>query len=226
MNGFARARRSAAWLLCCIGNAAAAQSNDGTEGGARAATLGVWSAAMSREDVRLGAIDPDHDDGYLYRLPYGRDESFPVIQGYDSKLSHRGVERFTVDFGMPVGTPVYAARDGVVALVEDSHAVGCAREECGRFANFVVVLHADGTTGEYFHLERGSAVVHRGQRVERGQLLAHSGNTGFSTAPHLHFGVYRLGRDGHTESLAVRFGARGGAVGVPRSGARYLNVDD
>src|SRR6185503_12202533 len=167
MNGFARARRTAAWLLCCVGTGAAAQSSDGTEGGARATALGLWSAAMSREDVRLGAIDADHDDAYLYRLPYGRDESFPVIQGYDSKLSHRGVERFTVDFGMPVGTPVYAARDGVVALVEDSHAVGCAREECGRFANFVVVLHADGTTGEYFHLERGSAVVHQGQRIER-----------------------------------------------------------
>jgi len=226
MNGFAPWRRTAAWLLCCVGSAVAAQSNDGTEGGARSAALGLWSAAMSREDVRLGAIDADHDDAYVYRLPYGRFESYPVIQGYDSKLSHRGVERFTVDFGMPVGTPVYAARDGVVALVEDSHTVGCAREECGRFANFVVVLHSDGTTGEYFHLERGSAVVHQGQRVGRGQLLARSGNTGFSTAPHLHFGVYRTGADGHTESLAVRFGARGGAVTVPRSGARYLNGDD
>ena len=85
-------------------------------------------------------------------LPYGDAESYPVIQGYGSRLSHRGTEHYTVDFGMPVGTPVHAARDGVVALAEDSHDVGCWREECGRLANFIVVLHADGTTGEYFHL--------------------------------------------------------------------------
>ena len=122
-----------------------------------------WSAAMSREDVTLGRVDADHDDGYLYRLPYGDAVSFPIIQGYGAKLSHRGAERFTLDFGMPVGTPVHAARDGVVVLVEDSHDVGCAREECGRFANFVVVLHSDGTTGEYFHLERGSVASSRGR---------------------------------------------------------------
>jgi murein DD-endopeptidase MepM/ murein hydrolase activator NlpD len=162
----------------------------------------------------------------LYRLPYGDDASFPIIQGYGAKLSHHGAERFTLDFGMPVGTPVHAARDGIVALVEDSHDAGCAREECGRFANFVVVLHSDGTTGEYFHLERGSAQVRIGDRVERGQLLARSGNTGFSTAPHLHFGVYRTGHDRTTESLAVHFQTRRGALSNPRSGAYYLNPLD
>jgi len=93
-------------------------------------------------------------------------------------------------------------------------------------ANFVVVLHSDGTTGEYFHLERGSVQVRAGQNVSRGQRLARSGNTGFSTAPHLHFGVYRTGRDRTTESLAVRFETRRGTVGTPRSGARYLNPID
>ena len=93
-------------------------------------------------------------------------------------------------------------------------------------ANFVVVLHSDGTTGEYFHLERGSARVHAGDRVERGQPLARSGNTGFSTAPHLHFGVYRTGHDRTTDSLAVRFQTRRGALSNPRSGAYYLNPLD
>jgi murein DD-endopeptidase MepM/ murein hydrolase activator NlpD len=195
-------------------------------GGARVAVPSGWSAAMSRADVQVGRVDADHDDDYLYRLPYGADVSFPIIQGYGAKLSHRGAERFTLDFGMPVGTEVHAARDGVVALIEDSHDAGCARAECGRFANFVVVLHSDGTTGEYFHLERGSVVVRVGQHVERGQLLARSGNTGFSTAPHLHFGVYRTGRDRATASIAIRFQTRGGAVNLPRSGAHYLNPAD
>jgi murein DD-endopeptidase MepM/ murein hydrolase activator NlpD len=157
-------------------------------GGARVSPFDQSSAAMTREGLTLGRVDADHDDGYLYRLPYGDGVSFPIIQGYGAKLSHRGAERFTLDFGMPIGTPVHAARDGVVVLVEDSHEAGCPREECGRFANFVVVLHSDGTTGEYFHLERGSVQVRAGQTVARGQRLARSGNTGVSTAPHLHFG--------------------------------------
>ena len=159
-------RRTAALLLCIAALRAAADEN---EGGARVAVGSQWSAVMSREDVQLGRVDADHDDSYLYRLPYGNDVSFPIIQGYGARLSHRGAERFTLDFGMPVGTPVHAARDGVVVLVEDSHDAGCAREECGRYANFLVVLHSDGTTGEYFHLERGSVQVRVGERVARGQ---------------------------------------------------------
>jgi murein DD-endopeptidase MepM/ murein hydrolase activator NlpD len=119
---------------------------------------------------------------------------------------------------------VYAARDGVVALAEDSHDVGCWRTECGRLANFVVLLHSDGTTGEYFHLLRGSVQVRLGERVALGALLAFSGNTGYTTAPHLHFGVYRTERDGGTQSLGIRFTTREGLIREPREGARYLNL--
>lgn len=185
---------------------------------------GAWSAAMSRQDIRLGRVDAHHDDAYTYHLPYGESVSYPIIQGYGAKLSHVGAEQFTLDFGMPVGTPVHAARDGVVVLFEDTHDGGCLREECSRLANFIVVLHADGTTGEYFHLERGSVQVALGDRIQRGQLLASSGNTGYSSAPHLHFGVYRTLADGHTQSVPVRFETRLGAIVAPRSGARYVNV--
>jgi murein DD-endopeptidase MepM/ murein hydrolase activator NlpD len=208
----------------------------GVDGGGRAALVSPralpanlsvrWSAAMSRHDLSLGQIDADHDDDYLYRLPYGDGVSFPVIQAYDAKLSHRGAEQYTIDFGMPVGTPVHAARDGVVVLLEDSHDGSCWREECGQLANFVVLLHADGTTGEYFHLQRGSVQVGFGEHVRRGEALARSGNTGYSTAPHLHFGVYRTELDGRTRSVAVRFQTRVGALAMPRTGARYLNVSE
>jgi murein DD-endopeptidase MepM/ murein hydrolase activator NlpD len=227
MNGFSFARRAGAILLFLWSAAAAAQVDDAAvdaAGGARVRVQDRWLGGPSRQDARLGSVDADHDDEYLYRLPYADDASFPIIQAYAAKLSHRGPEQFTLDFGMPVGTPVHAARDGVVVLLEDSYDVGCGDEECGRFANFVVVLHSDGTTGEYFHLAQGSARVELGQRVARGQLLALSGNTGYSTAPHLHFGVYRTARDLGTESLSVRFLTRGGPVSAPRSGARYLNA--
>jgi murein DD-endopeptidase MepM/ murein hydrolase activator NlpD len=220
---FRSLRHVAALLVLLLSAHAGAQVS---AGGARVPVSRHWSAAMSRADVALGRVGADHDDGYLYRLPYGDDVSFPIIQGYGAKLSHRGAERFTLDFGMPVGTPVHAARDGLVVLVEDSHDSGCAREECGRFANFVVVLHADGTTGEYFHLQRGSVKVRVGENVARGQWLARSGNTGFSTAPHLHFGVYRTGRDRAAESLAVRFQTRHGAIGMPRIEANGCRTGD
>ena len=179
---------------------------------------------MDRHDLIIGALDAAHDDAYEYRLPYGEQVSYPVIQSYGAHLSHRGVEHYTVDFGMPVGTPVHAAREGVVALAEDSHDAGCAHEECGRLANFVVVLHSDGTTGEYFHLQHGSVQVRVGEHVARGALLGFSGNTGYSTVPHLHFGVYRTEQGGRTQSLQVSFVTREGLIREPREGARYLNL--
>lgn len=220
----------------CAGTPACERPNDlaAPVGGARTprdwpltlptARPDAWSPGMSRQDIRLGRIDAEHDDDYLYRLPYGDGVSYPIIQGYGARLSHRGAEQYTLDFGMPVGTEVNAAREGVVVLFEDSHDGGCFREECSRLANFVVVLHDDGTTGEYFHLERGSVEVRLGQRVVRGQPLGRSGNTGYSSAPHLHFGVYRTLADGHTQSVPVRFETRLGAIVLPRSGARYLNA--
>jgi murein DD-endopeptidase MepM/ murein hydrolase activator NlpD len=212
-------------VLCPSAAAAGGGRGIGSVTLAAAPVLGrlVGSAQLDRRQVILGAIDPDHDDDYEYRLPYGDGVSFPVIQSYGSKFSHRGAEYYTVDFGMDVGTPIYAARDGVVVLYQDSHEGACWRAECGRLANFVVLLHSDGTTGEYYHLQRGSVVVTLGQRVRRGQLIARSGNTGYSTVPHLHFGVYRTERDGSTQSLPVRFLTDGGLVETPRTGARYFN---
>lgn len=228
MKGLDSARRAAA-LLALLSTASVLAQELALEGGARVATAGLsgqWSAGMIRQEARVGRVDPDHDDGYAYALPYAAGGSFPVLQGYDSRLSHRGAERFTVDFGMPRGSAVHAAREGTVVLVEDSHVVGCELDECSRFANFVVVLHEDGTTGEYFHLEPRTAMVRPGEYVRRGQLLARSGNTGFSTAPHLHFGVYRTDSEGRTQSLPVRFATRAGSVTMPRSGARYLHPVD
>lgn len=177
-----------------------------------------------RRAFEIGIANPDHDDEYAYRLPYGEDVSYEVLQGYGSKLSHRGAEYFTVDFRMAEGTLVHAARDGSVVLAEQSHDRACWAEACGRYANYLVVLHADGTTGEYFHLEPGSLLVDVGERVERGQPLARSGNTGYTTTPHLHFGVYRRDPLGGTRSIAVRFSTREGVINEPRPGQRYENA--
>lgn len=165
----------------------------------------------------------DHDDGYVYRLPYADSVSYSVLQAYGSRLSHRGPEYYTVDFGMPEGTPVFSAREGTVVGIEDRFDQSCWQAHCDQYANYVEIRHPDGTLGRYFHLQQGSVIVEPGQWVNRGKPIARSGDTGFSNVPHLHFGVYQLTRDGVEQSIAVQFAVRGGLVGDLRAGARYIN---
>ena len=172
-------------------------------------------------DWTVGDKDAVHDDDHLYALPYSSGKSYRVIQGYGSRFSHTGLEEFAVDLDMPVGTPVHAARSGVVARVEESHSKGCWNEGCGQFANYVVILHNDGTTGEYYHLMQNGSTVNVGDGVARGQRIAYSGNTGHTTMPHLHFAVYRATEWGNTQSIPVRFQSADGIIDRPRRGARY-----
>ena len=196
---------------------------------ARAASLILFTGLAGAEPLSV-SVEPGvtaasgHDDDYVYRLPYGDAVSFAILQSYGSPLSHRGAEFFTLDFGMPEGTRVYSAREGTVLATEDRFDLSCWSDGCGRYANFVEILHGDGTVGRYFHLQQGSVVVRPGQRVARGEAIARSGDTGYATVPHLHFGVYRIGDGGDAQSIAVRFAARGGLVLHPRAGARYINA--
>lgn len=172
-------------------------------------------------DWTVGRLDARHDDGYVYRLPYADDAAWPILQGVNSHFSHVDLEAWAVDFDMPVGAAVHAAREGIVVRVVEDHDQACWEEGCGRYANFVVVLHDDGTTGEYYHLKHEGAAVDEGDRVRRGQLIGWSGHTGKSTMPHLHFAVYRAESWGRTQSLPVRFATRAGVVGEPRRGDVY-----
>lgn len=169
----------------------------------------------------VGDKDAVHDDDYLYALPYASGRSYRVLQGYGSRFSHTGLEAYAIDFDMHEGTPVHAARAGVVARVEESHSIGCWRDGCGRYANYIVILHNDGTTGEYYHLRHEGALVNVGDSVARGQKIGLSGNTGHTTMPHLHFAVYRATEWGNTQSIPVRFQSADGTVKRARAGARY-----
>ena len=172
----------------------------------------------------LGSRDATHDDEYLYLLPYAGGTSYRVIQGFDSRFSHVGVEQYAVDFKMDIGTPVHAAREGVVARVVESNDKGCWHDGCGQYANFIVVMHDDGTTGEYYHLQLNGALVEVGERVEAGQRIGLSGNTGHTALPHLHFAVYKATRRARFHSVPVTFIAADGVIFKPRRGHRYLAI--
>ena len=173
----------------------------------------------------IGDKDANHDDDLLYRFPYADEKSYRVLQGYGSRFSHTGLEKYAIDFKMDVGTPIHAARSGVVARVVESNDKGCWEDGCGKFANYMVVLHDDGTTGEYYHLKKDGALIDVGERVIAGQKIALSGNTGHTTMPHLHFAVYRAASWGNTQSIPVRFLSADGVVSSPRSGRRYEAAD-
>jgi murein DD-endopeptidase MepM/ murein hydrolase activator NlpD len=97
---------------------------------------------------------------------------------YKVKRFHEGI-----DFSAPVGTPVYATGDGVVKEVKRSRR---------GYGNRLVIDHGYGYRTVYAHLH--SFKVRKGQKVERGQLIATVGNTGKSTAPHLHYEVRKDNR--------------------------------
>lgn len=177
-------------------------------------------------DWTIGDKDALHDDEQLYLLPYESGKSYRVLQGYGSRFSHRGLEQYAVDFNMSVGTPVHAARAGVVAKIEESNEKGCWDDGCGAYANYIVILHHDGTTGEYYHLNRNGALVDVGDHIAAGQKIGLSGNTGHTTMPHLHFAVYRAAEWGNTQSIPVRFLSSVGVVHSPRRGGRYQAVSE
>src|SRR5262249_40529935 len=147
--------------------------------------------------------------------------SFRVAQGQDGAFSHTQEERFALDFSMPVGTPVVAARDGVVVLVRDEFDRGAPDPAYKKRANLVFVRHSDGTLGEYAHLLKGGMRVKFGDRVRAGQVLALSGNTGYSRGPHLHFMVFRAKDSKSRESLSVRFVTKEGSGMVLEEGKSY-----
>jgi murein DD-endopeptidase MepM/ murein hydrolase activator NlpD len=153
----------------------------------------------------VGSTVARHDDSYIYHLPFAPGTTYKVTQGYNGEYSHFGSDQYAIDFKMPVGTSVHAARGGVVAKIKDDSSKGGADRKFENQANYVLIRHDDGTLGNYAHLSKGGVKVIVGQRVEAGQLIAVSGNTGFSSGAHLHFSVFKT-RDGKGRlSLPVKF---------------------
>jgi len=85
----------------------------------------------------------------------------------------------------------------------------------------VLIRHDDGTLGHYCHLKKGGVVVHPGQRVKTGEMIALSGSTGFSSGPHLHFCVF-MTKDGRDRvSIPVKFRVSDGEAMTLVEGEKY-----
>lgn len=127
-------------------------------------------------------------------LPFPVGKSYYCFQGFNSSYSHYGSFKHAIDFDMPIGTFITAAREGRVIYVvenysDNDHAIG--------HENIVVVAHEDSTYARYVHLTTNGALISAGTLVMPGDTIALSGNSGNSSHPHLHIDVTKTftGRD-------------------------------
>jgi murein DD-endopeptidase MepM/ murein hydrolase activator NlpD len=150
-------------------------------------TAGCGSpSGPSAEEGCPGTYPPQAVSAYV--LPYEAGRTFVIGQGNCGDGSHaRGsVVQYAYDFLMPIGTTVIAARAGEVLLVEERFADGT---KINGQENYINIRHADGSIAAYVHLTINGALVMVGDRVAQGQSIGLSGDTGNSSAPHLHFHV-------------------------------------
>ncbi len=121
------------------------------------------------------AIQPV-DNKHLKRLASGFGYRIDPI--YKVRKFHEGL-----DFSAPIGTPIYATGDGTVEKVKRSRR---------GYGNHVIINHGFGYKTLYAHMSK--IIVKPGQKVKRGQIIGYVGNTGKSTAPHLHYEVWKNGK--------------------------------
>ncbi len=132
----------------------------------------------------------DYVNPTLYFPPIAAGTRFQITQGFNGEFSHNDAQnRYAVDIMMPIDTPVYAARGGVVLDVENDYYTGGANQAYASKANSIRILHDDGSMAVYAHLALEKAQVQPGLQVAAGQLIAYSGNTGYTSGPHLHFAI-------------------------------------
>jgi hypothetical protein len=195
------------------------------------ATLSLLATIM----LLPGCLAPPgvYDADAPYCLPYQADAAACVGQGNNGlgeickPCSH--YHEYAIDFLLAQGTPVVAARSGVVYNDPVSDCPDCTcpwgpTAACpGCCANRIIIEHADGSRASYAHLMPGGVCVVKGQAIERGDIIGFSGNTGRSMTPHLEFRVYApAGQTGSGSfgesadgSMEVRFADVNGG-GVPQ----------
>ncbi len=164
-----------------------------------------------------------HDPVAVYLFPWEHGIKRRLDQGYFGPTTHRNLR--ALDFAMPEGTKICAARAGVVIGVKQDERRGGPGREYAFRANAIDILHDDGTWANYAHLVYRGARVRVGDRVTAGQVIGLSGKTGQASGPHLHFSVNRAVWEGEgSETIPTVFTHLDAAPVPPEEGQRYYAV--
>ena len=177
----------------------------------------ILEAEGELDEIHFGSLDIS-----LYRDDLDNLGTIPSIKGSDLPFTVDGCHVVLFDDVLFTGRTIRAAIDALVdygrparidlAVLVDrgNRELPIAATYVGHVlettpADYVRVLLEDGTSALYLHLRKDGALVNLGERVERGQEIARSGNTGWSAMPHLHFQLDRRDTHGRWRSIPVRF---------------------
>jgi len=141
----------------------------------------------------FGDPTAQHHPPKPYRPPFQSGHAFHISQAFGGSYSHNTAQsKYAIDIVMPEGTRICAARGGIVMdIANDFYTGGTNLKENISRANYMRILHNDGTMAIYAHLKLETIRIGIGQKVSAGEVIAESGNTGFSSGPHLHFAIQK-----------------------------------
>ena len=171
-----------------------------------------------RYSIVVGDPKAKHDPSTNYRVPFGLQEKFYVSQGFHGEFSHDypgGI--YAIDIAMPTGSNIHAAREGIVLDKSVKFTEGAPSYIFGDQVNFVEILHSDGTIAIYAHLKMDAVFVTIGEEVRRGDVIGRSGNSGYSTGPHLHFAIVVASKEGNV-AVPFAFVGPSQSVVIPETG--------
>jgi len=145
------------------------------------------SIVITNASAECGTGYPEQENSE-YNLPYMPSSVFVVGQGNCTNGSHtiNTDQAYAYDFDMPIGTNIVASKAGTVAVAVEKFQ---ENNNTPGQENYLIIQHDDGTVSGYYHLTKGGINVAVGSMVSQGSIIAQSGNTGDSSAPHLHFEV-------------------------------------
>ncbi len=108
-------------------------------------------------------------------------QHFGEVSRYKGRLLYNGKPHNGMDFGLPIGSAVMAVADGTITAVGNNGKY--------QYGKYILVHHENNLATLYAHLSKND-LVRVGDKVSKGQVIGRSGNTGYSTGPHLHLGLY------------------------------------
>jgi murein DD-endopeptidase MepM/ murein hydrolase activator NlpD len=181
----------------------------------------VSNNPQRKEIKQLQKGKTKEDTSYVYMLPFEAGKSHLVVQGYFGSFSHK--ERAALDFKMKQGTKVLAARDGVVTRVKEDEDKGGLNKKYHHQGNNIIIQHDDNSRSGYWHIQQNGALVNVGDTVRKAQVIALSGNTGYTAFPHLHFIAWKFNDKGQWVQVGTRFQTKKGIKYV-RPWKSYKNI--